>query len=389
MDCWARFWAVLLLAAPAAAQTSSDFEGYLGRLDAAQLGEDWHLHTPATMPSFPLEGSTVSVLDCEEDCPDPVQTDAAGWFTIAGLGRDAARLRFEPPPCAEDDFGCEPLEPREEVLENGGRTVLGAKWPAGIEDTILRYMPLVANTIYIRREGEIPGSPGASGVAGQWAIWVNGRYGWAPYLTTRTFLHELMHVYEFQLRLACWHDNQEIDGFVLQEDWMLAYEADRRLLEENGQPLREPDGEPLTEYQLARETLAWFAEDYFTPEALALGWWGRYQICDSTGCRPGLNPNFMTYRELEPYAPNRYAYFEKLVFQRYLDEKQWRRENPDGEQWPGLCEAPAFDSEQEEEQEEEEGGITWPFATSKSLRRNLNFAPGASGPVNCSLPDHR
>ncbi len=380
----ARFWAVLLLAAPVAAQSSLDFQGYLGRLDVAQLGEGWSRLTPADMPSLPLEGATVSVIDCEENCPAPVRTDAAGWFTIPGLGRDSARLHFEPPACAENDSQCEPLEPRQDVLENGGRTVLGAKWPAGIEDTILRYMPLVANTIYIRREGEIPGSPGASGVAGQWAVWVNGRHGWHPYLTTRTFLHELAHVYEFQLRLACWYENQEIDGWILQEEWMHAYEEDRRLLEENGLPLREPEAYELTEYRRARETLAWFAQDYFTPEALMLGWWGRYQICDSSGCRPGLDLNFKTYRELEQYAPNRYAFFERLVFQRYLDEKHWRRENPDGEEWPGMCEAPAFDSEQEEE--EEEGGITWPFAASKSLRRNLNFAPGVSEPVNCSLP---
>ncbi len=384
MDRWLRFWAVLLLT-PASAQTSSDFEGYLGRLDTAQLGEDWHLHTPATMPSLPLEGATVSVLDCEEDCPDPVQTDATGWFTIPGLGRDAAWLRFEPPACSENDSECEPLEPREEVLANGGRTVLGAKWPAGIEDTILRYMPLVANTIYIRREGEIPGSPGASGAAGQWAVWVNGRWGWDYFREYRTFLHEMTHVYEYQLRLACWHDNQEIDGWILQEDWLRAYEADRRFLAENGMPLREPDAYELSEYKLARETLAWFAEEYFTPESLTLQnpWYGTR--CDSTGCRPSKTGQLKTYRELELYAPNRYSYYEKLVFQRYLEEKQWRRHNPDGEQWPGMCEAPAFDSEQEEE--EEEGGITWPFAASKSLSRNLNFAPGVSGPVNCSLPD--
>ncbi len=335
----ARFWAVLLLSAPVAAQSSLDFQGYLGRLDAAQLREGWSRLAPADMPSFPLEGATVSVLDCEEDCPAPVQTDAAGWFTIPGLGRDSARLHFEPPACDENDSECEPLEPREEVLENGGRTVLGAKWPAGIEDTILRYMPLVANTIYIRREGEIPGSPGASGVAGQWAVWLNGRHGWFPFPEYQTFVHELTHVYEFQLRLACWHENQEIDGFVLQEDWLRAYEEDRRLLEENGLPLREPDGETLTEYQIARETLAWFAEDYFTPEALTLEWPGRYRICDSSGCRPGLNLNFKTYRELEQYAPNRYAFFERLVFARYLDRKSWERAHPESpEDWPGMCE---------------------------------------------------
>ena len=45
----------------------------------------------------------------------------------------------------------------------------------------------------------------------------------------------------------------------------------------------------------------------------------------------------MTYRELEQYAPHRYAYFEQLVFQRYLNEQRWQREYPDGGEWPGMC----------------------------------------------------
>ena len=373
-----------MLVAPAAAQSSLDFEGYLGRLDAVQLGEGWSRLTPADMPSLPLEGATVSVLDCDETCPEPVVTDAAGWFTIPGLRRDSARLHFEPPACTENDFECEPLEPREEVLPNGGRTVLGAKWPAGIEDTILRYMPLVANAIYIKREGEIPGLPGAGGGAARWAVWVNGRWGWEPYREYRTFVHELMHVYEFQLRLACWHETQEINGFVLQEDWLRAYEADRRLLEERGLPLREPDANTMSKYSRGRETLAWFAMDYFTPEALMLGWWGRYQICDSSGCHPGRDLDFKTYRELEPYAPNRYAWFEKLVFQRYLDEKQWRRENPDGEQWPGLCEAPAFEGEKDPD---ENGSNIWPFAAASksSLPNWSDHPPPDPPPPECSF----
>ena len=135
-------------------------------------------------------------------------------------------------------------------------------------------------------------------------------------------------VYEFQLRLACWHQNQEIDGWVLQEDWLRAYEADRRLLEERGLPLREPDAHDLDEYKRARETLAWFAEDYFTPEALVLQWpWY------------GTSTQLKTYRELEQYAPNRYAFFERLVFARYLDRKSWERAHPDAaEDWPGMCE---------------------------------------------------
>ena len=196
------------------------------------------------------------------------------------------------------------MEPRQEVLENGGRTVLGAKWPAGIEDTILRYMPSVAGAIYIKREGEIPGRPGAAGSASSWAVWVTGRHGWHPFSETGTFLHELMHLYERQLRLACWHQNQEINGWI--SDKRTGCAPTKRtgaFLAERDRPLREPDGEPLTEYQLARETLAWFAEDYFTPEALVLQWPGRNRICDSSGCRPGKNENFKTYRELEQYAP--------------------------------------------------------------------------------------
>ena len=68
----------------------------------------------------------MSVLDCDETCPAPVLTDAAGWFTVPALGLDSVRLRFEPPACSEDDLECEPLEPREELLANGARTALGA-----------------------------------------------------------------------------------------------------------------------------------------------------------------------------------------------------------------------------------------------------------------------
>ena len=326
---WARFWAVLLLAAPALAQPQLDFQGYVGRLDAVQLGEDWYTLTPATMPSLPLAAATVTVLDCEEDCPAPVKTDASGWFTIPGLAMESALLRFAPPACAEADLECEPLEPRQEVLPNGGRTVLGAKWPAGVEDTILRYMPSVAGAIYIKREAEIPERPGAAGSASPWVVWVNGIHGWQPFLETRVFLHELMHLYEFRLRRACWHQTMDIDGWVLEENWLRAYEADRSFLAENGLSLLEPDTNTMSEYSRARETLARFAEDYYTPEALMLQWRER-----PTSART------LTHRELEQYAPNRYAWFERLVFGRYLDRKSWMRANPDAESWPGMCSPP-------------------------------------------------
>ena len=330
---FARFWVVLLAFAAALAQAPpADFQGQVGRLDELLLGEDWWQLSPAEMPSIPLAGVTVHVLDCGGDCPAPVQTDAAGWFTFPGLGMDSALLSFTPPSCAEDDWECEPLEPRQEVLLNGARTVLGAKWPAGIEDTMLRYMPLVAAAIYIKREGEIPGSPGASGAASTWAVWINGRWGWEPFREIGIFLHELMHFYEFRLRLACWHENQDIDGFILQESWLHAYQADQRYREENSLPLREPAAEVLSEHKRAQETLAWFATDYFRPEVLVLNWpWY------------GTSEQFKTYRELEQYAPNRYAYFEQLVFQRYIDEKRWRRKYPDGGEWPGTCRPPTLD----------------------------------------------
>ena len=36
----------------------------------------------------------------------------------------------------------------------------------------------------------------------------------------------------------------------------------------------------------------------------------------------------MTHRELEQYAPNRYAYFEKIVFERYLDREALAASQP-------------------------------------------------------------
>ena len=371
----ARFWAALLLAAPAAAQPSLDFEGYVGRLDAVQLGEDWYTLTPATMPSLPLEGVTVTVLDCGENCPDPVRTDAAGWFSIPGLGQDLARLHFEPPACDENDLECEPLEPRQEVLENGGRTVLGAKWPADVEDTMLRYMPSVAGTLYVKREGEIPGIPAAAGGASTWVVWTNGVNGWQQFLETRTFLHELMHVYERRLRLTCWHRHQDIDGFVLEESWLQAYDADRALLDQLGMPLEEPDAYELSEYSRARETLARFAEDYFTPEALMLEWRQR-----PTSART------LTYGELEQYAPHRYAFFERLVFGRYLDRKSWERANPDAESWPGMCSPPpetawALDRLPPLPGLSKSSALEYPLKSSS----NSKWSP-EHPPVKCSLP---
>ena len=330
MSQFARFWVVLLAVASALAQVPpSDFQGQVGRLDELLLGDDWWQLSPAEMPSIPLAGVAVHVLDCGDDCPAPVQTDAAGWFTFPGLGMDSALLSFTPPPCADDDSECEPLEPRQEVLANGARTVLGAKWPVGIEDTMLRYMPLVAAAIYIKRGGKIPipSAEPAAGAASQWAVWVNGRKGWDEFSERTTFLHELMHHYELRLRLACWQENQDIDGFILHGSWLRAYEADLLFLEAHGLPLRERSLSEYSEQRQAQEALADFAEEYFIPAALSKGQRRRTGVLDQVN----------GYREIEQYAPNRYAYFEQLVFQRYLNEQRWQREYPDGPDWPGLC----------------------------------------------------
>ena len=227
---WALFPAFALTVWPALAQP---FQGQVGTPDQALLGEDWYLLTPSEMPAIPIEGVTVSVIDCEENCPAPVKTDAAGWFSIPWLGRDEAHLRFEPPACPDNEPSCEPLESREEVLPNGGRTVIGAKWPAGIEDTMLRYMPLVTGTIYIKWKGQIPGlSLNACGSASTWVVIIKESCRSEALKEHDTFAHELMHVYERRLRRACWHQTMEIDGWILQAELATrTYEADRRYFE--------------------------------------------------------------------------------------------------------------------------------------------------------------
>ena len=92
---------------------------------------------------MPVEEVWVSVLDCEPDCPYSVRADPDGRFRFSDLA-SPARLRFDPLECPDNDWECEPLEPREVERASGARTALGAKWPTGIEDTMLRYMPSVA-----------------------------------------------------------------------------------------------------------------------------------------------------------------------------------------------------------------------------------------------------
>ncbi len=321
-------WVLLLLQLVVAPLRADDFTGQVGSIDAAQLGLDWYLLGPGEFPILPLEGVTVSVLECGEDCPDPVRTDPDGRFRFPDTA-SPARLRFDPPECAENDPECEPLEPREVERESGARTALGAKWPAGIVDIMLRYMPSVAGALYVKREGEIPTNPGASGSASLEAVWVTGRHGWKPFLEYGTFIHELMHVYDLRLRNACWYENQDVDGYVLHENWLRAYDADRARMDSLGIPLREPDGYDLTGWRRGAETLAWFATDYFRPDALTLEWLKMHPASRA-----------VTHAELEQYAPHRYAFFEKIIFERYLKEKSWLGSASTGEKWPGMCRAP-------------------------------------------------
>ena len=317
-----------MLQLAASSLSAQEFTGQVGRIDEAQLGMGWSRIGPGEFPILPVEGVRVSVLDCGPDCPDPVRSDPAGQFRFIDLA-SPARLRFDPPECDPGDSECEPLEPREVERESGARTALGAKWPRGIVDTMLRYMPSVAGALYVKREGEIPGLPGAAGSASSEIVWVTGRHGWHPYLEHRTFLHEMMHLFEFRLRLNCWHENQDVDGYVMHENWLRAYDADRIRAASLGLPLREPEGYNLTGSRRGLETLAWFAADYFVADALMLEWRKDH---------PSLQ--FMTHAELEQYAPQRYALFEKIVFGRYLKEKSWLGSASTGEKWPGMCRAP-------------------------------------------------
>ena len=307
---------------------AQEFTGQVGRIDEALLGRDWYRLEPGEFPILPVAGVRVSVLDCEPDCPDPVLSDPAGGFRLPDLA-PPARLRFDPPECAADDPECEPLQPRTVERHSGIRTALGAKWPDLVVDLMQRFMPSVADALYIKREGEIPGSPGASGIASTRGVWINGRHGWEPFREIRTFLHELMHVFELRLGRACRMDHQDVNGFVLQETWLEAYDADRVRLERLGMALREPDGYNLTGYRRGRETLAWFTEMYLVPDHMTLEWRKAFP-----------HPQFMTHVELEHYAPNRIDWFERMLYGRSVDRRSFFQANPHAETWPGMCTSP-------------------------------------------------
>ena len=324
-----RFASILLLLQLAVAPLSAQgFTGQVGRIDEALLGLDWWRLRQGEFPILPVEGVRVSVLDCGTDCPDPVLSDPAGGFRFADLA-SPARLRFDPPECAADDPECEPLEPREVERQTGARTALGAKWPDLVVDVMQRFMPSVADALYVKREGEIPSAPGAGGAASKNVVWLTGRHGWATFLELGTFIHELMHVFELRLRLDCLREHRDVDGWVLQESWLQAYNADRARMERLGIPLREAEGYNLTGYRRGLETLAWFADTYFMPDYITLEWRKDH---------PSLQ--FMTHAEFEEYAPNRTDWFERMLYGRSIERRSYLQAHPGATTWPGMCEPP-------------------------------------------------
>ena len=321
-------WILLLLTLPATQLWGQEFSGQVGRIDEEQLGLDWWRLRQGEFPILPVEGVRVSAVDCEPACPDPVLSDPSGGFRFADLA-SPARLRFDPPECEADDHECEPLQPREVERQTGARTALGAKWPDLVVDVMQRFMPSVADALYVKREGEIPTSPGASGSASNHVVWINGRYGWTPSSELSTFIHELTHVFELRLRVACLRENRDIDGWVLQESWLEAYDADRARMERLGITLREPDGYNLTDYRRGLETLAWFAEMYLIPDSMTL-----------ERRKRSTSPQFMTHAEFEEYAPNRHDWFERMLYGRSIERRSYLEAHPGATRWPGMCEPP-------------------------------------------------
>ncbi len=316
---------LLLTAAPLAAQ---EFAGQVGRIEEALLSFDWWKLRPGEFPILPVAGVRVSVLDCGTDCPDPVLSDPTGRFRFFELA-SPARLRFDPPECPVNDFECEPLQPRVVERQDGARTALGAKWPDLVVDLMQRFMPSVADALYVKREGEIPNSPGASGSANIEVVWINGRHGWRPSRELNIFLHELMHVFELRLRRSCRQEKQDVQGLVLQESWLQAYDADRARLERLGLPLRELEGYNLMGNRRGSETLAWFADSYLLPDRMTL------ELRKRTS-----SFLYMTHAELEEYAPYRIDWFERMLYGRSVDRRSYLQANPGASSWPGMCEPP-------------------------------------------------
>ena len=324
-----RFASILLLLQLAVAPLpAQEFKGQVGRIDEDQLGIDWWRLRQGEFPILPLEGVRVSVIDCEPPCPDPVLSDPAGHFRFADLA-SPARLRFDPPECAADDPECEPLQPREVERQSGARTALGAKWPDLVVDVMQRFMPSVADALYVKREGEIPGLPGAAGAASDEVVWINGYPDWELFGELGTFIHELTHVFERRLRRACLRENRDMDGWVLQESWLQAYDADRARMERLGIPVSEAEGYNLSGWRRGAETLAWFADTYFMPDHITLEW-----------RKDHPSPQFMTHAEFEEYAPNRHDWFERMLYGRSIERRSYLEAHPGATTWPGMCEPP-------------------------------------------------
>ena len=192
-----------------------------------------------------------------------------------------------------------------------------------------RFLPSVADALYIERGGEIPELPGAAGAASDEVVWGTGRHGWELLQEFTTFGDELMHVFKLRLRLACLRENRDADGWVLQESWLQAYDADRARMERLGMSLREPNGYNLTGYSGGAETLAWFTELYLGPE---------YLILD--GLKRIPTNNSMTHAKFEEYAPNRIDWFERMLYGRSIERRSYLQAHPGATTWPGMCEPP-------------------------------------------------
>lgn len=307
--------------------SAQEFVGQVGRIDEQALGSGWWQLGPGEFPIIPVARTWVHVIDCEPDCPDPAFVDPAGRFRFANLA-SPTRLRFVPPQCGEGEPQCISLQPREVERSSGDRTALGRKWPDLVVDLMQRFMPSVVDAIYVRREGEIPDTVGAAASASNEVVWLTERRG-GEADRLGTFIHELMHVYERRLRNVCWHENQEVDGWVLHESWLQVFEEDRWHRERYGIESRELQGQRFSGYRQVNEMLAEFATYYLVPEHLMPALQAAYP-----------REPYMRHDQLEAYAPNRTDWFERMLYGRNLDRRGYLSWFPGATSWPGECDPP-------------------------------------------------
>ena len=130
-------------------------------------------------------------------------------------------------------------------------------------------------------------------------------------------------------RFECLPENREVNGWVLHGNWLRAYDAGRARMDSLGIPFGEPEGYDLTGWRRGAEALAWFATMYFRPNAMTREW-----------SKNRFSPNFQIHDKLEAYTPQCYAFFEKIVFDRYLKKKSWLRIGYPADDWPGMCRPP-------------------------------------------------